>query len=562
MQFYIDHDWQENMATPRAKIGERAKTHLLIVLCALWLCVGLIGHAPWKPFEAQSISIIQSLLDHPFWSATSWTQGYWIAPVSAGHPSLESPPLFYWLATGFAFVLQPVLSTHDAARLSVGVWMLVALFMVGLSGRELWNKGVGRQTNFVFIGCLGLVISAHTMMPATTALAGLSMSFYALALVLRKPGRATWLMAGGLLVAFLSLGLLPVTIVVVSALILCAAPTSWRQPAVIRALLVALLLALPLICLWCWLCQRWAPALWSGWWQAQWHVHLPSKHWYFFRTLAWFAWPALPFALWGTWRFRHDLLKAHRFQLCLLFFVVAFLLTGFFGDRGEIHALPLLIPLTTLAAGSIETLKRGAAGALNWFGLILFGILIFIAWLGWWAMLNGSPVRLYQRLSYLSGLKTLNFSLLYCAIALAVTLIWLSTVLRSKHSNRSSATNWAIGMTCAWTVFMSLWLPMLEAARSYQPMFEALRKHLPAQYQCINTRNLGSSQMDLLHYHAHIAPQALHEQEDPQCDLYLIADEAGKRLWLPSSDWQTLWQGEHSRQNHESYRLLQKGGHE
>lgn len=558
MQFYIDHDWQENMATPRAKVGERAKTHLLILLCAIWLCVGLIGHAPWKPFEAQSISIIQSLLEHPFWSATSWTQGYWIAPVSAGHPGLETPPLFYWLATGFVHALRFILPAHDAARLSVGLWMLITLIMTGMTGRELWNKGVGRQTNFVFIGCLGLVISAHTMMPASTMLAGVSMAFYALALVLRKPLRATLFLATGLSISFLSQGVLPVAIIVSSAFLLVLLPGVWRQASVIRALFAAIALTLPPVLLWCWLCQQWAPEQWHIWWQSQWMTHIPTKHWYFIRTLAWFAWPALPFALWGVWRFRQQLFQAYRFQLCLSFFAIGVLLTGFLGDRSEIHTLPLLIPLTALAAGSIETLKRGAAGALNWFGLILFGLLIGIAWLGWWAMLNGSPLRLYQRLSYLSGLKTLEFSLLYCAIALAVTLIWLSTAIRSKHSNRSSATNWAIGMTCTWTVFMSLWLPMLEAARSYQPMFEDLRNHLPAQYTCINSRNVGSSQADLLHYHAHIAPQRLREQESADCDLYLVADEAGKRLWLPGKEWQQIWQGEHSRQSRESFRLLHK----
>ena len=218
MQFYIDHDWQENMATPRAKVGERAKTHLLVLLCAIWLCVGLIGHSPWKPLESQSISIIQGLIDHPFLSLQSWTNGYWIAPVSAGHPVLDTPPLFYWVATGFAHTFSFLLPTHDAARLSVGAWMLVTLLMMGLSGRELWNLGVGRQTNFVFIGCLGLVVSAHTMMPEVSALTGISMAFYALALVIRKPVRAMWLLCTGLLIAFLSAGALPAAMIIIATI--------------------------------------------------------------------------------------------------------------------------------------------------------------------------------------------------------------------------------------------------------------------------------------------------------------------------------------------------------
>lgn len=557
MQFFIDHDWQENMATPRAKVGERAKTHLLILLCAIWLCVGLIGHSPWKPFESQSASIIQNLIDHPFLSVNSWIQGYWIAPTSAGHPSLETPPLFYWAATGFAHLLSPLLPVHDAARLSVGLWMLLTLIMTGLSGRELWNLGVGRQTNFIFIGCLGLVVSAHTMMPAVAALSGVTMAFYALALVMRKPVRAMWLLCAGLLVAFMSGGVVPTLTIILSVVSLLLLPAIRQEKPVYRAMVTGTLLALPGIYLWCWLCQQWAPGLWHAWWQTQWQVQWPSNHGYFLRTLAWYAWPALPFAMWGIWRFRHSVLTTYRFQLGLTFFSIAFILIGFLSDRSEVSALPLLVPLTVLAAGSIETLKRGAAGALNWFGLILFGILIAIAWLGWWAMLNGTPVKLYQRLSYLSGLETIHFSLLYGAIAVAVTLIWLSIVLRAKHSNRSSATNWAIGMTCAWTVFMSLWLPMIEAARTYQPLFEDLRKHLPAHYNCIHAQNIGTSQADLLHYHAGIQLKYHEPSKKTQCDLYLIEDQPGKRHALPGEGWQVIWEGEQTRQNKESFRLLQ-----
>ncbi len=558
MQFYIDHDWQENMATPRAKVGERAKTHLLVLLCAIWLCVGLIGHSPWKPFESQSISIIHTLIEHPFLHAQSWIHGWWIAPVSAGHPLLETPPLFYWVATGFTHLFTPLLPAHDAARLSVGLWMLLTLLMTGLSGRECWNLGAGRQTNFILIGCLGLVVSAHTLMPGVAALSGIAMAFYALALVIRKPGRSVWLLASGLLVAFLAGGVVPALMVLLTVAALLCLPSVRQHPASIRSLWLGVLLALPGMLLWGWLCQRWAPLQWAHWWQSQWLVLWPSNHAYFLRTLAWYAWPALPFALWGAWRFRHALLHTYRFQLTGLFFCIAFVLTGWFSERNEANCLPMLVPLTVLAAGSIETLKRGAAGALNWFGLILFGLLISIAWIGWVSMLTGSPLKLYQRLSFLSGLETIRFNLLYGAIAVAVTLIWLSILLRDKHSNRSSATNWAIGMTCAWTVFMSLWLPMIEAARTYRPLFEDLRRHLPAHYRCIDSQSIGSWQQDLLHYHANIRLHAQTAASASQCDLYLIEDQPGKRRVIPGPEWQVIWQGIQTRQNRESFRLLQR----
>ena len=92
MKFDLDHDWQGNMSTPRARVGERAKTHLLLVLCAIWLFFGLIGHSPWKPFESQSISVIQSILDG----------GSWLTPMAVSHTHLNNPPLYYLVAAAFS----------------------------------------------------------------------------------------------------------------------------------------------------------------------------------------------------------------------------------------------------------------------------------------------------------------------------------------------------------------------------------------------------------------------------------------------------------------------------
>src|SRR5690606_5337315 len=106
MAFELEHDWQGNLATPRARIGERAKTRLLIILSVIWICMGLIGHEPWKPDESQSISIVKSMLKG---------EGF-IAPMAVGQENLEHPPLYYLTAAGTAKALSPILDTHDAAR--------------------------------------------------------------------------------------------------------------------------------------------------------------------------------------------------------------------------------------------------------------------------------------------------------------------------------------------------------------------------------------------------------------------------------------------------------------
>ena len=548
MRFDLDHDWQGNMSTPRARVGERAKTHLLLVLCAVWLFMGLIGHAPWKPFESHSISTIKNMLD----------SSQYLAPNSAGNPNMVDPPLFYLSAALLAKVLQPVLPMHDAARIASGLWMLITLLMVGMTGRELWDKGIGRQTTFVLMGSLGLIVSAHTLTPAVASLTGLATGFYALALSKRRPYRASVLLAFGLIVSFLSTGLLPLSILLATCLILPCLFSFWRSKSFLYVVTLSILIASPFLAIWPVLCLIYHPALFNTWWQQSIEQFNGAYHVYFLKTLLWYAWPALPLAIWGAWRYRAQLLTKPRFQLILSFTLVAWLLIGFGAERKDIFALPLLIPLTAMAGGSIETLKRGTAGALNWFGLILFGLMSSLIWLGWIAMMTGNPAKIKERLTFLSGITQIDFNFIAVAFAIAVSLIWLFAIFRSQHSNRSGATNWAIGMTCVWTLLMTLWLPMIDSARSYSAVFTQFKNALPVKYACITSNRLGESQRDLLHYFANVKTLAFETEQNLNCDLYLIQDEKGREIIEPGPDWKLIWNGKRISDRRESFRLFQR----
>lgn len=548
MRFDLDHDWQGNMSTPRARVGERAKTHLLLVLCAVWLFMGLIGHAPWKPFESHSISTIKNMLD----------SGQYLAPHSAGNPNIVDPPLFYLSASLLAKVLQPILPIHDAARIASGLWMLITLLMIGMAGRELWDKGIGRQTTFVFMGSLGLIVSAHTLTPAVASLTGLAAGFYALALSRRRPYRASVLLAFGLTISFLSTGLLPLSILLATCLILPCLFSVWRSKSFLYVVAIAIAIASPFLAIWPALCLIFHPDLFHTWWQQSIAQFNDSYHVYLLKTLLWYAWPALPLAIWGTWRYRAQLLNKPRFQLILTFMLVAWVLIGFGADRKDIFALPLLIPLTVMAGGSIETLKRGTAGALNWFGLILFGLMSSLIWLGWIAMMTGSPAKIKERLTFLSGMTQLNFNFIAVAFAIAVSLIWLFAIFRAQHSNRSGATNWAIGMTCVWTLLMTLWLPMIDSARSYSTVFTQLKAALPKDFACITSNRLGESQRDLLHYYANVKTQAFETEQNLNCDLYLIQGDTDRDKIDPGTDWKLLWNGKRISDRHEYFELFQR----
>jgi 4-amino-4-deoxy-L-arabinose transferase-like glycosyltransferase len=540
----LEHDWQAVFATPKPRIGERTKTRLLLLLCLLWISFGLIGHAPWKPDELQTMSVIKHFHEG----------GNWVTPAMAGEPFLKKPPLYYLSAAALSKLLSPMLTPHDAARLATGLWMALTLLLVGITGRELWGVGFGRQATLIFLGSIGLVFSAHTLNPDVAGLAGYALVFYGLAVAPRKPLRAGLLLGTGAGIGFLSKGLLPLEVALTSALLLPLLFCRWRQPSHFLVLGVAAVSALPWIAPWLISMKQQAPGLLQLWLAAE--SAGDNNFAYFAKTLSWYAWPALPLAAWTLWRMRPD---HPSIQLSLLFFLVLFVMLGIGASNRDIHALPLLLPLALLATPAVDSLRRGAASALNWFGVMLFGTLGFLVWLGWFAMMTGMPAKLAQRMHKLSSAYVPEFGWIAFILALALTLVWVAVVFKTnKRSNRSAITDWALGMTMVWGLVMTLWLPWLDSNKSYQRTFESLHQAMPANYACVVSRNLGDSQRAALDYHANIRTQRFEIVQNMNCDYYLIQDERGREKIKPGSKWRLIWEGKRPSDRHESFRLFQR----
>lgn len=545
MRFQLDHDWQGNMSTPRAHVGESAKTHLLLFLCAIWILLGLIGHAPWKPLESTSISIIKTILDG----------GSLIAPRPIGESSLETPPMYYLSAVISAKLLAPFLAIHDAARLANAIWMTILLLMVGMTGRELWERGSGRHASFIMIGTIGLVISAHSLTVEIAHLTSLATGFYAIALSKRRPWRSSALLGTALSVGFLSSGLMPLLIIMSTALILPLLFKVWRTHNYAIVISTAMTIAILPIAAWLILLHYYAPSLFTSWWHTNANLLHHHNHLYFLRILIWYAWPALPLALWSLWRYRNQFILKPKFQLITIFFVSSLVFLGLGTTPKDINALPLLLPLVALGAGSVEHLKRGAAAALNWFGITLFGVIGVLIWLGWTAMMTGHPAKIKERMQFLSGADDIHFNWLTFTIALAVTIIWLSACIRAKQTNKSAVTNWAVGMTLGWSLLMTLWLPLIDSAKSYESVFTSLEKAIPRHHNCINSLDVGKPQRMLFNYYTNIKLRPVEDTKQLNCNLYLIQDSKGFGKMQPSEEWKLIWHGKRPADRKEGFRL-------
>ena len=122
---------------PLARLG-------FLLLCAAWLLPGLIGHAPWKGGDGEHFVQLWLLLKNG------------VAPQS-----VSATPLYYWVATGTAWLTSAFLPLADGARLASGLFIALALFFVARTARLLYGVESAWAAALTLLGCMGLLVRGH-----------------------------------------------------------------------------------------------------------------------------------------------------------------------------------------------------------------------------------------------------------------------------------------------------------------------------------------------------------------------------------------------------------------
>lgn len=523
------------------------------LLCLIWLLTGLIGHDPWKPEDAYSFGIIYSMLQ----------SGNWLVPTLAGEPFMSNPPLYYWTAALFAKLFSPLLSLHDGARLASGFYGALTLLFLGLSGRKLYGENRGWAAAVILIGSLGMLVRAHQIITDMALLTGFAMMLYGYSHSQERSLHAGFWIGTGTGIGFMAKGFIaPVAFMLIAAL-LPALFRNWRNRNYALSIAFAALCALPWLTLWPYLLYQQSPRLFHEWaWThniGNWLNYAkaaPGKDvLYYLKNIPWLAWPAFPLAAWAVWRERKRISQRDDLQLPLVSFLVLFVILSLVPSIKEVYALPMLLPIALLATASLSMLKRGAANALDWFGLMTFALFALLMWWGWAGLLldNHAKITLWLK-DYQPGFEPV-FQPVPFIIAILSTLLWLLVVWRVGRSMRRAVVNWASGITLIWILAMTLWLPWLDSGKSYRGMVASLKQSLPAEYNCIaRNTELGDSQRAMLYYFGDIITR-----RDPAryCELRLIQGDKTSRPLMDSSLYEKIWEGSRKTDKNEQYRLYQ-----
>ncbi|MDR2112350.1 MAG: hypothetical protein LBQ62_04495, partial [Candidatus Accumulibacter sp.] len=486
---------------------------VLTALLVIYIFTGLIGHDPWKHDDAISIGIAHDIVKN----------GNWLILRLAGR-AYPDAPLYYWLAASAGRLFSWLMPFHDAVRMTSGVFTLLALEFILLAARELHGRPYAAAAPLILAGSIGFLFHAHEAQPMLLALTSHTAAYWAFALLPRQPWRAIPIFAAALATGFLANGLLPVI-----TLLPAVAITVWQSENRLRRLggFLAGLAAAALPCgAWLLAIHAASPEYAASFFQAEWSFLTrplgPAANFLrYANLLLWYAWPALPLAGWTLWSKRRGL-GGRAIVIPALSFLAVLILLALLTSLRSATALLLLPPLVLLASAGVETLRRGAANAFDWFGMVTFSFLAGIAWIGWSALVFGWPERLARQAVRLEPGFTGVFSAPAFLFALVCTGLWFWMIVTSPRSPIRGITHWMVGLTLFWLLLASLWMPWIDYGKTFREVSASLKKALPAKIDCIAGAGLPLSFLATLDYFTDIRVLAQKSEQAASCSWLLI----------------------------------------
>ena len=536
---------------PAAQLARPATPYVAIFLCA-YVLLGLVGHDPWKADEPYSFGLIHSILK----------SGDWVVPTLAGEPFMEKPPLYYLSAAAFAWLLSPPLALHDAARLASGLYVALTLWFVALSARAAWGRGAGLAAVLTLIGCLGLIGTAHEIMTDVALLAGFAIAYYGLGIGSMRPLAGGLALGIGAGLGFMSKGLVALGMIGSIAVLLPLLFRDWRVRAYLQTSIVATVALAPWLLIWPWALYLRSPQLFMDWfWLNNLGRYLgfaglgaDAHPWFYTDTLWWFAWPAWPLALWTLWRRRA---KGHASLRLPLLSVAAIMgILSLSASARALYALPVLVPLAVLAAGARDEIPARVAAALDWASRLFWAGCTLLVWATWLGLITGSPLRLPILAKYLPSAFEAQLQLLAFVAALLLAFAWVAAMRALARTGLRAVASWAFGITLCWGTINTLWLPWMDAAKSYRAVYASMRRALPPASGCIATEGVGESERAMLEYFTGMVPRRMATEAGASCTLLLQQDGAADGGVGPGSGWRVIWQGGRLGDPNERHRLF------
>lgn len=552
----------------------------LLALLALFIGTGLVGRDPWYE-DAAGFGVM--------WTMAHGAAIDWVLPHVVGEYVGDIGPLAGWVGAIFVRLFGGWLGDALAARLTTVLWFAIGTASVWYAAYRLARRDEAQPVAFafggealprdygrmladiaalLFAGTLGLVLRVHETNDLAASIALSALTVFGLTLSLERA-------VAGPLVTGVAIGLMALARgphagcaimlgALLALLLTLPSPARWRAGALAAAS------ASVVFGLWPLAAVQFAPEAARGEYFAAWQsaaqdslgVPHPADFVWLLRTLAVYAWPLWPFALWALYAWRQGLALAH---IALPATLSAVLLAGSLATpRAEESLLPLAAPLAVLAAFGAVSVRRTAESVLDWFAIATVSLFGLVGWAYFIAMMTGTPPKMAASIARLTPGYAPDVGAAAIAIALAAAIGWIALVLwrvlRQPEPLWRGPLLAAAGLTALWFMLNVLFLPAINHARSFKPLAQTIRAQVDgaavAAPACVLAHQLRPAHRAMLAYHGGIRFGTARDD----CPLALQRDRRRTQLddAPPPGEWRLVWEGRWPPRPEETYRLFRR----
>lgn len=552
---------------------------IMITLTCIYAFSGLFGHDPWKNDDAQGFGSM--------WMVAHGNLHDIVFPHISGRDILVGPPLPYWIGGLSIQILGSTIGAVNAARLVSGLCFIAAALLIWyatyLLGRRsevqpmafafggqpsptAFGRTIADGALLIFIACIGLAIKVHEASPLLLELFGICLLIFGMT---RSLGKS---IQGGAMIG-LALGVIALSGSLTGALMLCVGSVmslTLGQVKISRVGLCVLVLCFGLmLSIW--------PFTWYWTGASSDHIHQAIDVWLGpfalhkisslgvlsdlatdFWTSTWPVWPLFFWSVYVCSKSDRTIWRSPHVFIPLCVCGSQFIPLLFSIDLNEHTLLLLTPPMSILGAFGLPFLRRGLISFIDWLAMLSFTALAIFIWLIWFAKLTGYPAATADNIQRFIPGFIAHFDLLDLIFALIITLIWIFIV--RWRVSRAPREIWrclvisASGTTLMWVLMMTLWLPTINYAKTYQIVAQHFAQALPKNARCIDSRFLGDAQLASFVFFTQLPLQ-----DDESCDYMLThnQEEAKSSARLNHQRLKMIWEDRRDSDRDERLRLYQ-----
>ena len=526
---------------------------LCLTICLLWIFFGLIGHAPWKSEEALLIGQISQLnqFDSLFF-------------FSILEDRINFGPIFYFVTTGFIALLSEILIEHDAARLSMAVWLTLTLFFLSQTAKELWGRTQGFLAPLLLIGSAGFLVKSHQLSVIPLVITAMTLFAYGMAVAPRRCIVGGLFIGTGLAIIILEGNSEYLLIPLITIFLMFLTNTRYRSLRFIKTVSVSFGVVSLFLIIWMMTLYQEHPSLLFKWLECLSESTTDSVTAPNLSTLIqpatmlpWYAWPTWLFLFWSLWIEGREGIKRKELQLPIALWLSVTFLMCITNIKSEAELMPILIPFALIGSIAANRLPRGGANALYWFSIMSTLFFVLAAWVYFSASYFGVPRELSEHLLQLQPECQSGNRNNVVFFGILITALWLVFLFNIKRSPERPIIIWSTNLTVGWILTTVLLFHWVDSRKTYGPMIESMTRHINPQHNCIIAQ-IGPAQRGLVHYFSNLETIDTYKQtEGKSCD-YLIHQDRWDNDDSIDLPWRLVWEGGRPGDTAERYRLYKR----